>query len=39
MTLIHLLLQVGLEKPITLVKSDAHMTESSVLHFADECDS
>ena len=36
MTLIHLLLQVGLEKPITIVKSDADMTESSVPHFAAE---
>lgn len=36
MTLIHLLLQVGLEKPITLVKSDADMTESSVPHLAAE---
>ena len=36
MTLIHLLLQVGLEKPITIVKSDTNMTESSVPHFAAE---
>ena len=36
MTLIHLLLQVGLEKPITVVKSDADMTGSSVPHFAAE---
>ena len=36
MTLIHLLLQVGLEKPITIVKSDADMTESSVSHLAAE---
>ena len=36
MTLIHLLLQVGLEKPITIVKSDTDMTESSVPHFAAE---
>ena len=36
MTLIRLLLQVGLEKPITIVKSDGDMTESSVPHFAAE---
>ena len=36
MTLIHLLLQVGLERPITIVKSVADMTESSVPHFAAE---
>ena len=36
MTLIHLLLQVGLEKPITIAKSDADMTESSVPHLAAE---
>ena len=36
MTLINLLLQVGLEKPITIVKSDADMTESTVPHFAAE---
>ena len=36
MTLIHFLLQVGLEKPITMVKSDAQMTESSVPHLAAE---
>ena len=36
MTLIRLLLQVGLEKPITIVKSDTDMTEPSVPHFAAE---
>lgn len=36
MTLINLLLQVGLEKPITIVKSDADMTELSVPHLAAE---
>ena len=36
MTLIHFLLQVGLEKPIMIVKSDTNMTEPSVPHFAAE---
>ena len=36
MTLMHLLLQVGLEKPITIVKSETDMTESSVPHLAAE---
>jgi hypothetical protein len=35
MTLIHLL-QVGLEKPITIIKSDADMTESSIPRLAGE---
>ena len=50
MTLIHLLLQVGLEKPISIVKSDAEKTKSfgphfaaelwvSLIHFLGECDS
>ena len=36
MTLMHLLLQVGLDKPITIVKSDTDPTEPSVPHFAAE---
>ena len=36
MTLIHLLLRVGLDKPIAIVKNDTDMTESSVSHFAAE---
>ena len=35
-TLIHLLLQAGLEKPIAIVKNDADLTEPSVPHFAAE---
>ena len=36
MTLINLLLQVGLEKPITMVKSSTDLTEPSVPQFAAE---
>ena len=36
MTLIQFLLQVGLEKPIAIVKSDTDITESSVPHFTAE---